>query len=205
MTLQGATEMDKMGRLLDRAVKDVFTGGLSEQPRHDPATYDVSLSAKQTKAIALLLAGVSITDTAKELSMGRQTLSRWINHHYSFKVAMETERQGIWQRSRDELLSLTGSALQVMRKHLDEGSLAAALGVIKAVGLGDRQLVMAFDAAQTEALERDRERIEHLMFRHAIRERLDAEKAKGASCGGDEEILDLESQGAGGVENANTR
>jgi transposase-like protein len=156
--------MDKMRRLLDRAVKDVMTGGLSEQPRHDPATYDVPLSAKQTKAIALLLAGRSITDVAKELGIRRQTLSGWLNHHYSFKLALEAERQALWQRSRDELMGLTGSALQVVRDHLKEGSLSAALGVIKTVGLGDRQLVLGADAARMEELEQDRPRIEHQIF-----------------------------------------
>jgi len=94
---------------------------------------------------------------------------------------METERQRLWRDARDELLGMAGNALQVVQKHLDEGSLPAALGVIKAVGLGDRQLVMAFDAAQMEALERDRDRIEHQLFRRALRERSDADKAKAAA------------------------
>jgi hypothetical protein len=178
MTLQGTTEMDKIRRLVAEATKSVFTGGLSEQPRHDPATYGVPLSAKQKRAITLLLAGSSITDAAKELGIGRQTISGWLNHHFGFKTALEAERQAIWQRSRDELMGLTGSALRVVRDHLDEGSLPAALGVIKAVGLGDRQLVLEADTARMQELEQDRTRIEHQIFRRAVRERWDAEKAR---------------------------
>jgi len=162
------TKQDKIGQLVEESVQSLMTGGLSDQPRHDVSTYDRPLTAKQSKAIGLLLAGCTVTEAAKRLGIRRQTLSGWINRHYSFNVALEVERRALWQRSRDELMSLASDALRVVRKHLEQDSLPAAIAIIRAVGVGERQLVMAADAARMEDLEAECQKIQTHLFKDAL-------------------------------------
>jgi len=162
------TKMDKMGQLIEESMQSLMTGGLSDQPRHDVSTYDRPLTVKQSRAIGILLAGCTVTEAAKRLGIRRQTLSGWINGHHNFNVALEAERRALWQRSRDTLMSMTADALSVVRKHLQEDSLSAAIAIIRAVGIGDRQLVMAADAAREEELDAEYRRIQHQIFRNEL-------------------------------------
>ena len=161
-TKSDETERNNDDRLLG------MLGMSSGSPAHDPATYRVRLSRKQEKAVALLLTGLSVTEVAMQLKVTRPTVSYWINRHFEFKRVLELGRQVVWQTSRDQLTSLTDDAIKVMKQHLDNNSLAAAIAVIKAVGLGDRLQVMEAKEGRARELEKDRSRFDLIMFREAL-------------------------------------
>jgi DNA-binding MarR family transcriptional regulator len=64
------------------------------------------LSPEQVKALELLMEGLSVTDTAKELGVTRETVSRWRNKDEGFIAAYNDALQATWQASRNKLLTL---------------------------------------------------------------------------------------------------
>jgi hypothetical protein len=94
------------------------------------------LSPAQELAIALIIAGRSLTDVAAELELTRQTLSRWTNHDPDFRAVLNQRRQELWAGAADALRALVPTAVAVLAEEMQGVErLKAATAVLKAVGM----------------------------------------------------------------------
>lgn len=93
------------------------------------------ISARQERAIELLVAGATITRAAREIGVSRQTLSTWANHDPLFKAALNERRADLWRSGQDGLRSMVHAALTAVARGLagDEGW-RPALKVLEMMG-----------------------------------------------------------------------
>lgn len=90
------------------------------------------LSEQQERAIGLLLAGKSVTETADTLGLARQTVSAWRNQDERFVLALNQRRRALWEDYHDRLRRLVGAALDVLAEALaDKRDPDAALALLK--------------------------------------------------------------------------
>jgi len=90
-----------------------------------------TLNQKQLNAIELLLSGMSVTDSAKEVKTARETVSRWLNQDSEFIAEINQRRHNMWHSSEDRLRSLLPKALDVLETELENGDKQTALSVIR--------------------------------------------------------------------------
>ena len=83
-----ATESDEMRRNVTECD--------SLKKESEPQSYFARISTSKQAAIWHLLEGASVTETARRISTGRQTVSRWINHDFSFQMALDEKLRVIW-------------------------------------------------------------------------------------------------------------
>ena len=99
-------------------------------------TPDYSLTPQQEASVDLLATGTTITDAAAAVSVSRQTVSEWVNHHAGVQAALNARRQELWTERADALRSLVPKALEILQRELTgKDALAAAVHVLKAAGL----------------------------------------------------------------------
>lgn len=84
---------------------------------------DVTLTAKQTKAIAALLEQPTIREAAAALKMGETTLWRWLQEP-EFQRAYRAARRQIVEHSISELQSATSDAVAALKRNLTCGTAA---------------------------------------------------------------------------------
>ena len=90
------------------------------------------LSIDQHKAIAFLLSGKTITETAHLLNKNRDTISRWKKHPV-FIAEMNRIQNDMQQAYQHKLTSMAAQAVSVVEGKLAEGNLRAALHVLTMV------------------------------------------------------------------------
>ncbi len=66
---------------------------------------------QQSRAIDLLLAGKSITATAEEIGVVRETVSRWLNHDTDFQKLLFERRVEVWDGNADRMRGMLETAL----------------------------------------------------------------------------------------------
>ena len=98
---------------------------------------DETLTQKQTQAIELLIGGRKIGEVAKEVSVGRTTLWRWMNQNYNFRAEMNRRRNALRESLADRLHALAGQALVTVEDAVGQGDLAVALKILRGCGLLD--------------------------------------------------------------------
>lgn len=125
------------------------------------AAEDDALSAKQREALALLILGKTISAAAREVGVGRVTLSRWVNQDAKFRAALNRARSEIHAAHADRMRALSLRAFDVLEELLEPETpayvrLRAALAVIDAakklekdVGLTSAELIEATEKIQT--------------------------------------------------------
>jgi DNA-binding CsgD family transcriptional regulator len=91
----------------------------------------VKITDKQLKAVELLITGKTITDTAKAVSVSRETVSSWVNHDAEFQAYLNRQRAHLWQSFEDRLRSLVPDALKVVEDSLGDADLKTALAILK--------------------------------------------------------------------------
>ena len=91
------------------------------------------LTPSQMAAVQLLAQGLSDAKTAKVVKVSRQSVNTWRHSNKQFKQALEEAREAIWSESRLRLRALTGKAMDTLEEAIDEGSIPAALGLLRAV------------------------------------------------------------------------
>lgn len=101
------------------------------------------LSPTQERAAELLVSGKTITETAKEVGVSRQTVSSWLNHDPVFIAELNYRRDETWNAVKQRLTQLAVSAVDVLEEALRSSDarvrLSAAIHVLKALKLyGDR-------------------------------------------------------------------
>ena len=93
------------------------------------------ISARQQRAVDLLVAGTTITRAAREIGVSRQRLSTWVNHDPFFKAALEERRSDLWRSGRDGLRSMVHLALAaVARGFAGDQGWQPALKVLEMMG-----------------------------------------------------------------------
>lgn len=98
-----------------------------------------ALSPIQIQALDLLLQGLTITDTARQLNINRCTIHEWSRTNHSFIAAFHAARQRHQHDVLDRYHSLAAPALQLLESILtnQEASasirLRAALAVLKSI------------------------------------------------------------------------
>jgi len=99
------------------------------------------LTAKQHKAIELLLSGSNDRQVAQSIKVARQTVTEWRNHNPEFMAEINLRRQEIWVGQAERLRGLLDKAVDVLEENLaaNEGRLqqSAAMYLLKCAGLYD--------------------------------------------------------------------
>jgi hypothetical protein len=92
-----------------------------------------NLSPVQAQAVELVFAGRNQTQIAEAVGVGRETISRWINHDADFQAALNRRRRYLWQSFEDRLRGLLPKALDVLETELETGEkrIQAALAILK--------------------------------------------------------------------------
>jgi len=101
------------------------------------ATSGEGLSLAQEKAVAVLLAGQTVTAAAKAAEVDRTTIYRWLRDPYdsAFRVALDRGRRELRQAMEARLLALASKAADCLEEVLAEGDGKAALALLKGLGL----------------------------------------------------------------------
>ena len=100
------------------------------------------LTAQQSQAIPLVLAGQSDQAVAQEVGVHRVTVNRWRNHHPAFIAQMNRERLAAQDAARERLTALMDRAIDHLFKAFeDDSNTAAGLSwrVIEALLLSTRR------------------------------------------------------------------
>ena len=96
-----------------------------------------TLSAKRSEAIALLVIGRGITETAQEVGVGRTTLWRWMRKDFEFQAELNRQRNALRHSLTDRVHAIAEKALTAVDRAIAEGNVTAALAVLKGSGLLD--------------------------------------------------------------------
>jgi hypothetical protein len=94
---------------------------------------DATLSPTQTAALAELLAGRTVTDAAKAVGVGRETLHRWLKSDYVFRAQWNQSRRELLTALQHRLLSLAEKAAECIARAIDQGDAKAALALLRAL------------------------------------------------------------------------
>ena len=100
---------------------------------------DKKLTEQQEQAIRLIVLGRTDEQVGKAVGVARQTISKWKNQHPHFKAELNKERVDMWESHQDQIRSLIGEAVDVLRQNLaniDDDKIAqdAALIILKGTG-----------------------------------------------------------------------
>lgn len=101
----------------------------AEQPVADAVT------PEQERAIALMVTGKTVKDTALEIGVNRATLFRWMRHDPAFVAAWNAWRREQHQAVRAQLLGLSGEAVAAVRAALGRGDGRIGLALLKGMGM----------------------------------------------------------------------
>jgi hypothetical protein len=92
---------------------------MARQNRTEPDNANWVLNSAQEVAVNLLATGQTVTDTAKEIEMARQTVNEWLHYHPGFQAALHSRRQELWDGMTDRLRGLVPTALDVLERELE--------------------------------------------------------------------------------------
>jgi len=101
----------------------------------------MELTVRQRKALTLLMAGHNDTFIARAIGCRRETVNRWRNENASFQIALERLRLEAWQQARHRIERLADRALDVIERHIKDGSLPAAISILRGCGMFDPALI----------------------------------------------------------------
>ena len=93
------------------------------------------LPPQQTKALAVLVGGATITGAAEAAGVDRTTLHRWLREDFSFQAAYNGLRRDLRREIEVRLDNLANAALDTVSLAVDAGDVRAALAVLKGTGV----------------------------------------------------------------------
>lgn len=99
------------------------------------ATDPDALSTTQERALAALLAGMSVTDAAAAARVDRTTLHRWLKDDYGFQAELNRERRLHREAMQARLTALAARAVQNVEASVAAGDCRTSLAVLRAVGV----------------------------------------------------------------------
>lgn len=100
----------------------------SDETRHQ-------VTDRQSSVIDTLLSGKTITETAEEFGLSRQTISNWVNNNHVFKEEKKRRQRNIRQESAELLHSALGKSIKVIINQLDKGDVVTARWLLSQVGI----------------------------------------------------------------------
>jgi len=108
-------------------------------PKTEKPSVSIELSDVQSLAIDYLLAGQGVVETAQQIGVAYETLSRWRSNDPSFIAAYNQRRQALWDANADRLRGVVGQAIETLQSSLEsknEGiKIRAAALILKAAGM----------------------------------------------------------------------
>ena len=105
--------------------------------RREGENPNYQLTAQQLTALDLLLSGRTVTDTAAELSIARETVSRWRNTDAGFQAAYNAAAQSLWDAGQQLLLDARARAIAKLADLVDHADPAIALKAAAALARVD--------------------------------------------------------------------
>ena len=93
------------------------------------------LTPQQERAVDLLAVGKTVTQASDEVGVARQTVSEWLNQHPGFQAGLNLRREELWAGMTDRLRALLPKAIEVLEGAVNDGSIKAALELLKAAGM----------------------------------------------------------------------
>ncbi len=126
-------------------------------PQNTTKSDTEKITPTQARAVELVFAGQNQTQIATSVGVGRETISRWINHDAEFQAALNRRRLHLWESFEDRLRGLLPKALEVLESELENGEkrTQAALAVVK---LASAQMKPG-GLVEAEAIESERNRL----------------------------------------------
>ena len=105
--------------------------------RPAPPTFP-ALSPAQEQTIGLLLQGQTEADVATTLQLSREEIQYWRHEHPVFLARLNQQRRMLWDEAQNRLRALVPRAIEVLEKAMAQGSVKAAVELLKVVQLHDR-------------------------------------------------------------------
>jgi transposase-like protein len=84
------------------------------------------LTATQLKAVELLLEGKTITETARQLDIRRETVSSWYNRHPGFIATYNQAQRSTWEAGQNKLLDSRMKAIDKLMTLVESDNEAVA-------------------------------------------------------------------------------
>ena len=103
---------------------------------------DTGISAPQLRAIEMLLSGMPVTQIAQKMGIDRKTLYEWRKNPV-FQAEYNRRRMEASDAMDQRLRRLSDKAVDIVEKHLSEGSLQAATALLKLVAAMPRPALEA--------------------------------------------------------------
>lgn len=94
----------------------------------DKMMKNVTLTARQTKAIELLLIGTSIKEVANTVNVSRGTVYRWLDQP-NFQSTINKEKNQVVERLSLALASLGQKAVKTLEEALDDSTAGTSVRV----------------------------------------------------------------------------
>ena len=94
-------------------------GRRSDESRQNPTLS--ALSANQEKALAAMIGGATVTESAKRAGVHRSTIHDWLKNDIAFRSELNTLRREIKTAMRHRLLGIAQKAIDVLERAIEEG------------------------------------------------------------------------------------
>ena len=112
------------------------------------------LKPEQARALALLLAGCSVSDIAREVGVHRMTIHKWMKGHAGFAAAYNQWHGQMRDAAKSRLLMMAEKAADSLEKALEAGDGRLAMRYFEKMGLVNPSKGGATDV---ESIKKDRE------------------------------------------------
>jgi len=96
------------------------------------------LSPVQVQVVAELAQGRSVSAAARQAGVHRSTIHHWLRHTSEFKAAVQSARREYSELISDQLRELASSALDTLRKLLDDPDTPAIIRMRTALAILER-------------------------------------------------------------------
>ena len=107
----------------------------SSQAACDKSQQNGTLSLQQEHALAGLLSGLSVTDTAKAAGVNRGTVHRWLKEDFTFQAAVHQGQHELRNALQTRLSNLAENAVSCVEKAIQEGDAKTAMALLRGLGL----------------------------------------------------------------------
>jgi len=93
------------------------------------------LPPQQTRALAALLGGATITAVADSAGVDRTTVHRWLRDDPDFQAACNAVRRGLRREVEASIERVVHQAIETVSAAIEEGDVRAALAILKGAGV----------------------------------------------------------------------
>ena len=109
------------------------------------------ITPDQTRILALLISGSTITNAAQNVGISRRTVHSWLRNDPGFVAAYNQARIELFEAARARLLTLVEAAFGVVGQAIEAGDVRTALVILRGAGLLSGQVEPAGPTDEEEA------------------------------------------------------